>query len=536
MGDIEVMRSKIEKDLQAFINGRISRRTLMSRAATVGAVSALPLGVLSGEAKAAGPKKGGTFRMATSQGSTTDLLDTTKLTSGFTQMLFFTHMSQLTEIGVDGDVHPVLAESFETNDDATEWVFNLRKGVEFHNGKTMDADDVIMSIARHQGEDSESPTKNIAEEIQEMRKDGNNRVIFKLKSGNVDFPFSMSASTFGVHPVINGEVDVSGIGTGAYKLTEFDPGIGAKLEKHRNYFFEDRGHFDSVDVTVVHDATARQSALQTGEVDFIGGVKPQLADLMAKLPGVKVAEVTGMQHYLYAMNTTVAPFDNNHVRLALKYAMDREAILKIVLQGHGSLGNDNPISPNDRFFADDIPQRPYDPEKAKFHLKKAGLSNLDVELSATNGLFEGALDSAVLYKEHARAAGINIIPKNVPSDGYWSDVWMKHPWSASYWSGRPTADWMLSQGYSEESSWNETYWKHDRFNKVLKEARAEQDTAKRKEMYNELQHLIHNDGGALVFLYANHISAFSEKVAHPDKIAGNWELDGYKIMERWWFA
>jgi len=508
----------------------------MTRAAAAGALSALPLGVLSSEALAAGPKRGGHFRMAASQGSTTDVLDTTKLTSGFTQMLFFTHLTQLTEIDVDGNVQPALASGYETNDDATEWIFDLRKGVEFHNGKSLDADDVMMSIARHQGENSESPTKAIAEEIAEMRKDGKHRVIFKLKSGNVDFPFSMSASTFGIHPVVNGEVDVKGAGTGAYKLTEFEPGIGAKLERFENYFDSERGFFDSVDVAVVHDSTARQSALQTGEVDFIGGVKPQVADLMAGLSGVNVAEVTGMQHYLYAMNTTTAPFDNNDVRLALKYAMDREAILKLVLQGHGSLGNDNPISPNDRFFASDIPQRAYDPDKSKFHLKKAGLSELKVELSATNGLFEGALDSAVLFQEHAKAAGIDIVPKNVPSDGYWSDVWMKHPWAASYWSGRPTADWMFSQGYSDESSWNETYWKNPRFNELLKSARAEQDVAKRKDMYNEMQHLVHDDGGALIFLYANHISAYGDHVAPPAKIAGNWELDGYKIMERWSFA
>jgi len=529
------MRRKIERDIQAFVNGQISRRDLMRRATALGALSALPLGVLSFEAKAATPKRGGNFRMGTSQGSTTDIMDTTKLTSGFTQMLFFTHFSQLTEVGVDGNIKPILAESFEANADATEWTFNLRKGVEFHNGKTLDADDVIMSIARHQGEDSESPTKSIAEDIEEMRKDSKNRVIFKLKTGNVDFPYSMSASTFGIHPVVKGEIDVNAGGTGSYTVTEFDPGVGAKLERFKNYFLDDRAYFDSVDVTVIHDAPARQSALQTGAVDFISGVNPQIADLLAKSPGVNVAEVTGMQHYLFAMNTTVAPYDNNDVRLALKYSMDREAILKIVLRGHGSLGNDNPISPNDRFFASDIPQRKYDPDKAKFHLKKAGMSDLKVELSATNGLFEGALDSAVLFREHARLAGIDITPKTVPIDGYWSDVWMKAPWCASYWSGRPTADWMFSQGYSADSSWNETYWKNTRFNELLTAARGEQNTEVRKEMYNEMQHIVHDDCGSLIFLYANHISAFGDKVAHPEKIAGNWELDGYKVMERWWF-
>lgn len=507
----------------------------MTRAVAAGAVASLPLGILAHEAKAATPKRGGNFRMGVSQGSTTDVLDTTQLTSGFTQNLFFTHFSQLTEVDVHGNIQPVLAESFDANADATEWVFKLRKGVEFHNGKTLDADDVMMSIARHQGEDSISPTKSIADEITEMRKDGNNTVIFKLKGPNVDFPFSMSASTFGIHPVVNGKIDVTAGGTGAYTITKFDPGIGAELKRFENYFLDDRGYFDTVEMTIMHDAVARQNAIQSGQVDFIGGVNPRIADRMANLPGVEVAEVTGMQHYLYAMNTTVAPFDNNDVRMALKYSMDRESILKNVLNGHGSLGNDNPISPNDRFHASDIPQRQYDPDKAKFHLKQAGVTDLTVELSATNGLFDGALDGAVLFQEHAKRAGINVVPKGVPADGYWSDVWMKAPFCASYWSGRPTADWMLSQGYSKDSSWNETYWDHDRFYELITAARGEQDVGVRKEMYNEAQHILHDDSGALVFLFANHISAYSDKISHG-KIAGNWELDGYKIMERWWFA
>lgn len=528
------MRRKIEKDIEAFVNGRISRRDLMKRAGAVGAISALPLGVLSYEARAATPKRGGHIRIANPETSTTDVLDTTKLTSGFSQMMFYTIYSQLTEVTPDGGIAPLLAESFEANTGATEWVFNLRKGAEFHNGKSVDADDVIMSIKRHQGEDSESPTKAFAESISGMKKDGNHRVIFTLKEGNADFPYVLSASTFGIHPVVNGEVDVSGIGTGAYILDEFDPGVRASFKRNPNYYISDKGFFESGEMLGIQDPNSRTTAMISGEVDYVGGVDPKTADLLGKKPGVNMLEVTGMQHYLFAMRTDLAPYDNNDVRLALKYAMDREDILSKVLRGHGSLGNDNPISPVNRYHAgDSIPQRQYDPDKAKFHMKKAGMEGATFELSATNGLFEGALDSAVLFSEHAKKAGINIVPKQVPSDGYWSDVWMTAPWCASYWSGRPTEDWMFSQGYSEESSWNETYWKHPKFNSLLKAARAELDDKKRRDMYAEMQHLVHDEGGALIFLFANHIGAYSNNVTPPDQIAGNWEFDGYKIMERW---
>jgi peptide/nickel transport system substrate-binding protein len=148
------------------------------------------------------------------------------------------------------------------------------------------------------------------------------------------------------------------------------------------------------------------------------------------------------------MRTDTPPFDNNEVRQALKYAVDREALLQSVLRGHGVLGNDHPIGRSNRYHADELEQRTYDPDKAKFHLKNAGLSSLKVDLSAADAAFAGAVDAAVLYKEHAAKPGIEINVVREPNDGYWSNVWLKKPWCAVYWGGRPTEDWMFSTAYA----------------------------------------------------------------------------------------
>ena len=95
---------------------------------------------------------------------------------------------------------------------------------------------------------------------------------------------------------------------------------------------------------------------------------------------------------------------------------------------------------------------------------------------------------------------------------------------------------MFTQAYSAESNWHETYWKHERFNMLLRAARAELDQAKRREMYAEMQLLCRDEGGAIIPLFASHISAHSMKVAYPETVAGNWAMDGYKFLERWWFA
>ena len=213
----------------------------------------------------------------------------------------------------------------------------------------------------------------------------------------------------------------------------------------------------------IADTTARQNALVTGAVEVIGDVDPTTADRLGGR-GFEILDITSTQHYTFPMRTDLAPFEDHNVRMALKLAIDREDVLDKILSGYGIVGNDHPISPANRYYNHELEQRVYDPEKAKWHLKQAGLSNLKVELSASDGLYAGAVDTTVLYSEHAKAAGIELIPKRVPDDGYWSDVWLKHPWCASYWSGRPTEDWMFTQGYSETSNWNESYWKNTRFN------------------------------------------------------------------------
>jgi peptide/nickel transport system substrate-binding protein len=171
---------------------------------------------------------------------------------------------------------------------------------------------------------------------------------------------------------------------------------------------------------------------------------------------------------------------------------------------------------------------------AKYHMKKAGKLDYQFKLHAADAAFEGAVDTAVLFKEHAAKAGINIEVVREPNDGYWDNVWMQKPWAMCYWGGRPTADWMFSTAYAQESTWNDTFWKHERFNKLLREARAELDENKRHELYVECQRIVRDEGGVVIPVFANYIQAAHNKVRFRD-IAGNWDMDGARAAERWWF-
>lgn len=444
--------------------------------------------------------------------------------------------STLTLVNPDGSLGPDLAESWESSADAKAWRFKLLKGLEFHNGKTVTVEDVIGSVNHHRKEESKSSIKSLLAGIEELKADGDN-VIFTLKSGNADFAVLMADQKLGIVPVADGKADVlSGIGAGAYKVERFDPGVAAHAVRFENYHRTDAGFFDAVSLLAIHDPAARSNALTSGTIDYMDRCDLKTVDFLKRDSSLKVSVVAGNLHYGLPMNTKVAPFDQNDVRLALKYGIDREAMLNTVLSGYGTVGNDHPIGPAYRYSAKDLEQRKYDPDKARFHLKRAGMGSLTVGLSIANTAFPGALDVAALYREQAGKCGIDIEIIREADDSYWSAVWLKKPWCASYWAGRPTEDLMFSLAYSKEAKWNETSWDDERFNSLLLQARSELDDAKRRDMYEEMQRILWEKGGALIPVFANFVGAHSVKLTNSGKLAGNLDNDGARICQRWWFA
>ncbi len=524
-------------DLERLLRaGHIGRREFLSGATALGVSAAMASSIAGSAALAATPKKGGRLRLGIGHGSTTDSLDPATFENGYMALLNFAINNHIAEINTEGELVPEVAASWEASDDAKTWYFKVRKGVEFHNGKTLDADDIVASVNHHRGEDSKSAAKPLLEQVVDIKADGKDTVVVELSGGNADFPFVIGDYHVAILPAKDGKVDaLSGVGTGGYILESFEPGVRASFKRNPNYFKEGAAHFDECEMLSVTDVAARTNALITGEIDAMDRVDIKTLNLMKRNKNIRIAETTGTAHYTIPMRTDQAPFDNNHVRMALKHGLDREALLQTVLRGHGAVGNDHPISTSNRFHASDLEQRSYDPDKAKFHLKKAGLTELSVPLHAADAAFAGAVDAAVLYKEHAAKANIDIEVVREPNDGYWSNVWMNKPWCMCYWGGRPTEDWMFSTAYAEGASWNDTFWKHERFNKLLVEARAELNEDKRRDMYGEMQLILRDEGGVVVPLFNNYVFAMSNKVQHGT-LQGNWDMDGTKCIERWWFA
>ncbi len=528
--------SEIDRLRKRLASGKITRREFVSRMTAMGAAAAVPGAMFSAPAMAQ-PNKGGHFKVGVGAGSTTDSLDPSTFLDSYMQTAGNAIYSYLAVVDYDGNAVGDLAESIEPSADAKSWTCKLRSGVEFHNGKSVTPEDVVASYRYHMTEESQSAAKSLLKSVTDTKIDGN-AVTFVLSEGNADFPYIMTDYHLGIMPSADGKVvdATSGIGSGGYMVENFDPGVKTLLKRNPNWYDDSTAHFDSIESLAIKDVAARTNALTTGEIHAMDRCDLKTVHLLKRQGSITVHQSTGTQHYSMPMHTTTAPFDDNNVRMALKHGIDREAIVKTILRGYGAVGNDHPIGPSQKFFNADLPQRAYDPDKSKYYLKQAGLDSLKVDLSAADAAFAGAVDTAVLFKEHAAKSGIEVNVVREPDDGYWSNVWLKKPFCMCYWGGRPTADWMFTIAYAANADWNDAYWKHDRFNELLVAARAELDEDKRRGMYYEMQEICSNEGGTIVPMYASYVSATSDWVGTPERLAANWDWDGNRAFVRWWKA
>ncbi|TRW99476.1 ABC transporter substrate-binding protein [Paracoccus sp. M683] len=513
--------------------GGMSRRDFLGRASALGIGAVAANGLLAGVARAQ-PVQGGVLKMGLGGGESTNSLDPA---AALSQVPFhFTRCfgETLVDVNADGSLDYRLAEAVEPGADAKTWVFRIRKGVEFHDGKTLTPDDVLATMRRHSDENTKSGALGVMQGIADMRVDGDNFII-ESTTANADLPYLMSTYQLAIQP--NGGMDdpAAGIGTGAYRVTANEPGVRHVFEKFANYWDDSRGHFEGVEMVVINDATARNAALQSGQVHIINKVDPKVAALLSRAPGLQVKRVAGRGHNVFVMHCDTAPFDNADLRMALKLAVNREEMVEKILQGYGTVGNDIPINAAYPLFDADLPQRVYDPEQAAEFYKKSGHDGTPIVLRTAEAAFPGAVDAAQLFQQSAAAAGIPIEIKREPDDGYWSEVWNKQPFCASYWSGRPVQDQMYSTGYLSTADWNDTRFNNAEFDRLLVEARGELDQDKRKQLYSQMAMILRDDGGLILPMFNDFVEGVRDDVQGWEE-NGVLELMNGLSPSKCWFA
>ena len=510
-----------------------SRRDVLRLMLSMGLMttSATTLLSMATEAHAQTPKRGGRVRAATTSSSTADTLDPAKgaLATDYTRHnMFYSGLTQL-----DGSLtpQPALAEEIR-NDKATVWTFKLRKDVKFHDGSPLTPADVVYSLNRHKDPATGSKVKTVADQFAEVKASGPNEVQVKLAGPNADLPVILAASHFLIVKDGAKDFSASANGTGPFKLKEFKPGVRSVGVRNETYWKPGKPYLDEVELIGIQDEPARVNALLSGDVQLVLAVDPRSTSRVKSTAGYAVLETKSGLYTDLVMRQDAAPTNNPDFVMAMKYLIDREQAKNAVFRGFAVVANDQPIPPSHRYHLLGLPQRPYDLDKAKFHLQKAGVAGKSVQVVASPAA-NGSIDMAVLMQQSAQKAGLTLNVNRVPADGYWSNHWMKHPLCFGNINPRPSADQLFTQFFRSDSPWNESGWKNEQFDQLVLAARAEPDDAKRKKMYGDMQVLIHEKCGIGIPVFLSFLDGYNSKVKGLGSIPIGGFM-GYMFAEHVW--
>ncbi|ASL46233.1 Glutathione-binding protein GsiB [Burkholderia sp. AD24] len=524
---------QLDTSLERLTARGASRRDVLRAMAAAGMMSVTGAGLLSASGAAfaqAKPKQGGKIRVATQSASAADTLDPAKGALGTDYVRGFMFYNGLTELDSHLGAKMALATSLDTKD-AIVWVVKLRTGVQFHDGKSLAPADVVYSIMRHKDPATASKAKTLADQIKDVKATGPNEVTITLEGANADLPVILATSHFLI--IKDGTKDFkTAIGTGPFKVKEFSPGVRTVGVKNEKYWKPGMPHLDEVELIGIGDESARVNALLSGDVQLINSVSPRSTAQIKSAGGHSVLETKTGEYTDLIVRDENGVTGNDDFRRGMMYLQNRDQIRQAIFQGYGAIGNDQPIDPTNKYYLAGLPQRGFDPDKAKFHFQKAKVGSAPIQIYASPAA-EGSVEMAMLLQQVAPQAGLNLQVTRVPADGYWSNHWMKHPLGYGSVNARPSADVIFTQFFKSDAPWNEANWKSAKFDQMLVAARGEPDDAKRKKIYGDMQVLVHDNGGIGIPLFQSSLDAYTDKLKGLGSIplAG---LMGFMFAENVW--
>lgn len=516
-----------------------SRRALLKSLGAAGLVTAasglaLPAHVLAqmaNEKPVEKPKYGGRIRVAGNSMSTKDTLDPAKASMSTDYTRIYMIYSGLTQFNRELGADLALAETFQSDDQQT-WHITLRSGITFHNGKSLTAKDAIYSLLRHKDPAVTSRVAPIAAQFAEVVETGPLSFRITLQSPNADLPILLASPQFCI--VADGTTDFSqhANGTGPYQLSEFSAGVRTIVQRNPSFFKPGKPYLDEIELVGITDESSRVNALLSGDIQMTLAIDPRSTKRVRNSGTCNIMQTESSLYTNLVMRQDTYPTNNPDFVLAVKYMTNRELIKRALFRGYATVANDHPVAPSHKYFNHELPQRPYDIDRAKYHLKKGGLTGVRVPVFASPAA-NGSVDMAALLQLSGIEAGMHFGINRVPADGYWSNHWMKHPLGYGNINPRVSLDELFSLFFKSDAPWNESGWHNPQFDQLLIAARGEGDEAKRKQMYWDMQELISDHCGVGIPVFMNLIDGYSNKIKGAFPIP-NGGLMGYTFAEYVW--
>ena len=507
----------------------LSRRDLIG--AGLAGAGMLALGGCGSSDTTDKPRRGGTLRLATHSSSTSDTLDPAKGGTALDYIRHFMLYGGLTCIE-EADLAPrlSLAQAIETADRIT-WHIDLRRGIRFHDGSELSAQDVVFSLLRHKDPAVGSKVSTLAAQFAEVTSDGRHGVTIRLTGANADLPNLLAMSHMLI--VKAGQAKPDGNGTGPFRLEDFKAGVRTAVVRNGEYWIPDRPRLDRIELIAIPDEVSRVNALLAGDVHMINAVNPRSVRRI-KADTRYEAMITPSPLYTdLVMRQDSLPTGNPDFVQAVKLMLDRPLINRAVFRDYATIANDQPIAPFAPYFNPEVAQTVLDLDKARWHVRRSGLTGVRLPVFCSTAA-EGSVDMASILQEYGARVGLNFAVNRMPSDGYFSTHWMRHPMTFGNTNPRPTADLIFSLFYDSAANWNESGWKNERFDQLLREARGIGDQALRAELYGEMQQIVHDQCGVAIPVFISLIDGYDRRIKGLRSIPLG-AFMGYRFGEyAWW--
>jgi peptide/nickel transport system substrate-binding protein len=465
---------------------------------SVGLLSACGDGATgTGTAAPGSARRGGTMEISLAGGGAKETLDPAKTVSITEAILSGALYEGLVRIKrSDWSAQPLLATTWRSNADLTEWRFHLRDGVRFHDGSPLRAHDVVYTIRRVL--DPKVGSIIFARLSTVLDPDGvtapsRNEVVFKLRQPDAFFPIAIGARHAKIVP--EGTEDFARApGTGPFKLERFAPGQGYEIAKHAQYWNPELPKLDALKCTYGSEQSTLVQSVLSGEAHFGGSLDYSTVPTVKGNAGAVLLPDEGALFADIVADPRHAPFDDVRVRRALKLSLDRKRVRDVVQQGYGVLTSDVPVRGNDTFFPKSLGVRAQQLDKARQLLADAGHPDgVDVTLT-TSSVGPGMVDLATIVAEQAKDAGFRITVRQRPADTYFDREYMKDPFFVTYWILRHPFD-AMSVVFRSDSPVNESRFKSPRLDALLTKAQRSADAAEQRAALGEAQTLVADNAG-----------------------------------------
>ncbi|MFH8224417.1 ABC transporter substrate-binding protein [Streptomyces sp. NPDC018057] len=505
---------------------QFDRRAFLRRGAVGAAALAAGSGLLaacsadeprSGRAAGAGapPRSGGTLRAAFVGGGASESLDFFNSPSALDLVrarAWHGTLGDLDPDGADGVRYGVL-KGIDISDDLSTYTLHVRPGVRFTDGSGLTSADILHSLTALAAR-STLPVYRLAAadfDLARARADGDLKVVLPTRRPVADGRMILCQGNFLV--VKNGtkvfREDMPSCGP--FRLTGFTAGQGSAFERYDDHYGH-VPHLDGLELRSIADSTARAGALTSGEIDFAHDLSPVTARTLddngkVELVPTKSPYLVGLS---FQMNMSAEPFDDPRVREAFKLAVDRQAIVRTVFHGSAQVGNDLPaIGFPD--YAEGLPQRAHDPERARALLKEAGAEGMKVTLT-TGPETPGMVETAALFVEDLKKAGVRAVVRELPAGQLYADfpAYAALPLAGSYQMPVPAlSTYQMSTAGGSPSAFG---WKDPATDALVAGARAESDSREAKKLGTRAQRTRWEGGNQVLPVFKPNLNAQAKGV------------------------